>query len=212
MSLKKKEALAVADTSCPFDFSWHEALYSLYALQHYEAMDKQYGPGVFYTQIFSVLAGLENSSAKTLLKHLSTPECVVCREFVDTSKGGGRDHIIPLSQGGPDTMENSMVLCRQHNSSKGAKDLLEWWLWKGWEATALPRNILCLYARIMWQHLNGILTQAYDLPEEIREFVTARAGGLPSAEHRLALYGSTYAAMAFRHWERANDNTSPTLL
>lgn len=211
MPLKKKDALILANTFCPDDFSWHEALYSLYALQHYESMGKQYGCVVFYTQIFSVLSGLENTSRKTLLHHLQSPACIVCDTPIDIA-GKKLDHIVPLSQGGPDTMENTMVLCRQHNSSKGSKDLLEWWLWREWEACDLPRNILCLYARIMWQHLDGLFDHPYDLPEEIREFVTARAGGLPSAEHRLALYGSTYAAMAFRHWEHQHDHTSTTLL
>lgn len=203
----KREALAKVDEGCPDDFSWHEALYSLYALQHYESMHKVYDAGVFYTQIFSCLAGLENTSRKTLLSHLEAAQCVVCMAQVQIG-GKALDHIIPLSMRGPDTMENMMVLCPQHNSSKGSKDLLAWWLDKDWKVTALPRNILCLYARLMWKHLDAVLADPYDVPHAVIRFLTHRAAGLPSAEHRLALYGSTYAAMAFRHWEHAHAATS----
>jgi hypothetical protein len=31
------------------------------------------------------------------------------------------DHIVPLSRGGENSLENMQILCRKHNSSKGAK-------------------------------------------------------------------------------------------
>lgn len=43
--------------------------------------------------------------------------CVVCGTTVDLTL----DHIIPWSLGGPDTEENLQVMCRSHNSSKGAR-------------------------------------------------------------------------------------------
>lgn len=36
------------------------------------------------------------------------------------------DHIIPKKSGGTDTAENLIYACKACNSSKGAKDLLEW--------------------------------------------------------------------------------------
>lgn len=39
------------------------------------------------------------------------PHCQHCRALVDYPWGFELDHIIPLSQGGPDTEENSQVLC-----------------------------------------------------------------------------------------------------
>ena len=39
------------------------------------------------------------------------PHCQICRKLVDYPWGFELDHIVPLHQGGPDTEENSQVLC-----------------------------------------------------------------------------------------------------
>ena len=39
------------------------------------------------------------------------PHCQHCRVLVDYPFGFELDHIVPLSQGGPDTEENCQVLC-----------------------------------------------------------------------------------------------------
>ena len=41
------------------------------------------------------------------------------------------DHIIPRAKGGRDAGENLIIACRQCNSSKGSKDLLEWMSQRG---------------------------------------------------------------------------------
>lgn len=40
-----------------------------------------------------------------------SPHCRACGVFVDYPFGFELDHIVPLSQGGPDTEENSQILC-----------------------------------------------------------------------------------------------------
>lgn len=197
--MKKAEALERARIA-PERLRCHEGLYALYALQHYESFGAEYAPNVFYNQLFGILAGVRNSSRKTLLKALASPACTVCQVPVDLA-GSVLDHVIPLSRGGADSLENTMPLCKQHNSSKGAKDLLEWWLSKGWEAQALPRNMLAVYCRLMWAHLGdrGLLHSA--APPYLRAFLTEWSAGLETDAHRLALYGATYAAMAFVAWE-----------
>jgi hypothetical protein len=192
---------------CPYDFQWREALVTLYSLQHFEAMCERgttYAPNTFYNSIFNVLSGLRNgASRKTILKHLDRPECIVCHEPMGLS-GRVLDHIIPKHLGGEDNLENTMVLCRNHNSSKGKKDILEWWVSKEWKAADLPRNILCLYARIMWKNIDRIYDDPHDLPNYVRLFIAERASPL-SEDHIVALYGSTYAAMGFLAWERMHD-------
>jgi len=46
------------------------------------------------------------------------PHCKACRELTDYPWGFELDHIIPLSQGGPDTEENSQVLCIECHKDK----------------------------------------------------------------------------------------------
>src|SRR5688500_6599455 len=44
------------------------------------------------------------------------------------SKHSTGDHIIPTIKGGKDSIRNWLPFCRNCNSSKGKKDLIEWWI------------------------------------------------------------------------------------
>jgi len=46
------------------------------------------------------------------------PHCQNCRRLVDYPWGFELDHKMPLSQGGPDTEENSQVLCIECHKAK----------------------------------------------------------------------------------------------
>ena len=50
------------------------------------------------------------------------PHCQSCRELVDYPWGFELDHIVPLSQGGPDTEGNSQVLCIDCHKAKSAAE------------------------------------------------------------------------------------------
>lgn len=50
-------------------------------------------------------------------KKRETPFCVLCGATEDLTG----DHIVPLSRGGQSVYENIRILCRPHNSSKGAR-------------------------------------------------------------------------------------------
>jgi len=54
----------------------------------------------------------------------------VCWFCADTDRLSA-DHIIPRDRGGVDSGENLIYACRTCNSSKGAKDLLQWMEWRG---------------------------------------------------------------------------------
>jgi len=54
-----------------------------------------------------------------------TPNCVGCGVLLSTVKVH-RDHIVPLSKGGSNTIENLQPLCVTCNLSKGDKDMAEW--------------------------------------------------------------------------------------
>jgi hypothetical protein len=163
----------------PSNLGWRGALIAIYSLQHFESMnkgkDKPYAHGVFYSQIFSSVAGLTNSaSRKTVLNHLHDPRCAICQSPVDI-RNKQLDHIVPKHSGGGDGLENTMVLCKTHNSSKGKKDLLEWCIAQGWDASIIPRSILCLYARVMWTHIKTYPNdKPTNLPNYTKTFITLK--------------------------------------
>lgn len=192
------------------DFSFQEMICALYFLQQWEALEESrlqrrqldpYASGYFYRNVLSCLKGLNNPTRETALKHLSEGRCVSfgCDRKVDLSSSQ-LDHIIPRAVGGSESLTNALVLCRPHNSSKGTKDFLVWWMGKGFPAPELSRRILALYCRATWQFYTG--TQWPTFPDPLHtQFLQQRCAILPSHDHRLALYGATYAALGFWRWE-----------
>lgn len=174
----------------PEDLTVRQALAVLYHLQHWEAIHERrtepYGPGLFYRQATQVLAGLTNTAPKTALAHLDTRRCFVCNDPTPTI-----DHLQARANGGPDIIANYALLCRRHNSSKGTKDLLHWWLGEAFAPGDLPRQVLCLYTRLLWQTL-PLPTLRESADHVLQTFVQARAASL-SRTHLEALYGAAYA-------------------
>ncbi|MEM0116858.1 MAG: HNH endonuclease [Conexivisphaerales archaeon] len=73
--------------------------------------------------------------------------CVYC----NSAKEIHFDHIIPLSKGGPDTADNMVPVCSSCNSSKGDKDLYDWWVhYKGKDKDSLPRVVAGRYLKLMY--------------------------------------------------------------
>jgi hypothetical protein len=178
-----------------------QTLFALYAVQQWECLapPKQgdhYARGYFYQQVWGILKGLNEHSRKTIMYHLDWARehgCFVCGN-PDTTD----DHIIARKRGGPNDLRNALRLCQRCNSSKGTKDLLAWWL-QDRKAVELPRNILCLYCRIVWQ-TTDVLDEAP--PSTTTAFLYGRLLALPSFEHITALYGAAFAASAIHKWER----------
>ena len=89
------------------------------------------------------------------LRQIRSDTCVGCGNKTSPSSTG--DHIIPLAKGGPQTPQNFMALCKRCNSSKGTKDLFEWWhKAKARPLADLPKEIICMYARLMYQQLSPL--------------------------------------------------------
>lgn len=190
-----------AEAPLPDDFTHAHGLIALYGLQQWEAMGQGYAPGYFYklTTIASLLHGLANTTRHTAFGHLATAACLVCDAPIDLTRTEG-DHIIPRAAGGSDVLQNTLLFCRRCNSSKGTKDLLAWWQDKGYDPLALPRTVVCLYARALWQHWEYPGLRVHACPLALRTFLTARLRPLPSDEHRIALIGAAYAASAYVAW------------
>lgn len=71
-------------------------------------------------------------------------ECIYCGAKGSLSK----DHLIPLSRGGRDTIENIVPCCRGCNSSKGDRDVLEWYRWRG--DVRIPRLVWGKYLKLLY--------------------------------------------------------------
>lgn len=54
---------------------------------------------------------------RPLVLEMYNHQCVVC----GTTENPTVDHIIPKSKGGTDDLENLRVMCKKHNTSKGAR-------------------------------------------------------------------------------------------
>lgn len=190
------------------DLSYRSALFALYALQQFESFNPKwdgtwYHHNYFYNHVIDFLNGLDNDTRSTVLKHIKTAKCVACASEVDISRSD-LDHIIAKSKGGPQDLTNSILLCRRCNSSKGVKDLLEWWQFKEFKVEDLPRNILVLYCRIHWMTLSEeSLRNA--APPYVISFLHARAARLFTQDHIATLYGATYAGVGLFHCMRKYD-------
>ena len=195
-SVIRSDLLTIEELSATF--SKGHGLVGLYGLQQWEACASNYqpplAPGYFYNQVKTFHAGLSNPTRKTAFKHLATQQCIACGTAVPL-QGTQGDHLIASALGGPDSAQNSVILCRRCNSSKGTKDLLEWWVSKGYAAPSLARTALVLYCRVCWQHY-GEQVLREPIHASMAAFLFERAALLPSDEHRLALMGATYALVS----------------
>ena len=92
---------------------------------------------------------LQQQSRKGIIRLAQLGRCISCGEKINVYEG---DHIIPLSWGAPYSVENFMPLCKRCNSSKGNKDLLEWWIvHKKKHIKDLNQDALTIYLRLRYK-------------------------------------------------------------
>jgi hypothetical protein len=74
--------------------------------------------------------------------------CVYCEAVCDALEW---EHIIALSRGGPDTIDNLVRACRACNAGKATHDLMEWY---GEHRTEeIPRLVLGKYLKLTYEML-----------------------------------------------------------
>jgi hypothetical protein len=76
--------------------------------------------------------------------------CIYCGSKTHLSY----DHIIPKSKGGPDNIHNQVLSCKKCNSSKGNKDIFEWFQ----ESEKIPRLVKGKYLKLVYEFHNNLGT------------------------------------------------------
>jgi HNH endonuclease len=144
---------------------------------------RPYGPGYFAKRDWLGALKWENRRVSVRLGRMTT--CVGCGSPMPEGSTG--DHIVPLSKGGPSGAQNYLPLCRSCNASKGARDLLEWWLGRGRDVGELPLDVIVAYVRLTycWYRDRGELDAAP--PFYLATAAVRYLDQLPSSAHRGAV-------------------------
>lgn len=170
-----------------------QVLIAYYAMQAWERGGRDpkgepYAPSWFLTQAQGFYTGIGREDRKNALRLIRRWSCLVCNEPMEDDSEG--DHMIPLAAGGRWGVVNFLPLCQPHNSSKGKKDLIAWWIAKAFPVEPLLPDALTLYCRNNWQSLAGPMLCA-TAPVYMMAFLDLLAARLPTDAHRIALR-STY--------------------
>lgn len=170
-----------------------QALIELHAIQSFHRTPRPYGPGFFAGKPW-LESGLKSPNRRTTMRLMRFPLCYGCGISI-AGQGGEGDHIIPTKDGGPHGAENYGPMCSPCNSSKGARDLLEWWRSKERPVRALNPDIIVAYSRLMYRHMEvrGVLDvqAAPHFIEAIRDYEAS----LPSPAHIAAVRRAALAPL-----------------
>jgi len=155
-----------------------EVLKRLYEYMHYISICEEhyglYGFGVIpkiwpKIEIFMKDERQVTKTALNLFREYKD-KCIICGGYLSEKTEG--DHIIPLSKGGWNTVDNRLPLCRKCNSSKKDKDLLEWIFSKGIKIYDIDNTVLYIYLHAEYTYLerNDLLDKpAYSYLKEAWE-------------------------------------------
>jgi hypothetical protein len=148
----------------------------------------KYSAGFFRNNLTSFEKTLQNHGRQSIIRLLNLGHCFVpgCKNSIPSTSE--LDHLIPISRGGENVIENTFPLCKVHNSSKGKKDLIEWWMASGYPVEAFTKDAITHYARLSYAHLNKSGTLDDPAPKYLLDFVDALASKLRSESHRLAFF------------------------
>jgi hypothetical protein len=176
-------AITGAATAAPA-LTWQQALVGLYLVNDWRRVPRPPSPDWFRRH--GVLTGLAAGTTRRCAIRLARSRtCVGCgSEASENSEG---DHIVPVSRGGPPGAENYIPMCKRCNSSKGTRDLLEWWHLKGKSAADLPVDVLMAYSRLMLPRLSYERSLASPAPDGVVAIFKELAAPLGD-EHRRALW------------------------
>jgi hypothetical protein len=161
-------------------------LLALYTLQDVARLSGQgIRPSLDWIKQHGIVAGIVGANRRNVLRLARYTNCIACEaELADDSSG---DHMMPLAAGGPAGAENFLPLCGHCNSSKGTRDLLDWWRMKGRRVGELPPDVLCAYARLSFQQHRRLGTLCKPAPSTLAQAVDELVGALLDPEQEWML-------------------------
>lgn len=95
---------------------------------------------------------------KDNIKQMGRAKCEYCSS---TEPPLTNDHIIPLIKNGFDSINNLVLACKSCNSSKGQKDIFDWY-YNVRHETRIPKMVWSKYLKLVYKYhdLNGSLDKS----------------------------------------------------
>jgi len=139
----------------------------------------EYGLPLLKRGFDSSQSSLRSASRNTVIRLASLGRCINCETSVPSNSTG--NHLVPISKGGSQSIENFAPLCKSCNSSKGPRDLLEWWVsYQRKTIARLNLDALCVYLRLTYQILEKENRLAEEVPDYYLKAIQQAAETLPS--------------------------------
>jgi len=89
-------------------------------------------------------SAIENDNIKQMSR---TPKCEYCGS---TEPPFTKDHIIPLVRGGIDIQNNLVLACKSCNSSKGERDVFDWY-YNARHEKEIPKMVWSKYLKLVYE-------------------------------------------------------------
>ncbi len=172
-----------------------ECLLQISGYQSWLAIQKtspdKYSAGFFRNNQAGFLKTIQNRGRQSIMRLIGLGHCYVpnCQNALPASSE--LDHLIPISKGGQNIIENVFPLCPSHNSSKGKKDLVEWWMANDFGVGAFEHDALLHYSRMRYQQCLSNETLNDPAAEYLVGFVNELSKFLPSKSHQIAFLNIT---------------------
>ncbi|WP_254538328.1 HNH endonuclease [Halomarina litorea] len=121
--------------------------------------------GFIFSKFYKLQAGEIEMSSLTKEDKYQLQEGVASCIYCGSEDDIGFDHIIPRSTGGPDTISNQVPACQSCNSSKGDRDVIDWFRN---QSCPIPRLVWGKYLKHLYEHRKTEGTLDESLPNDER--------------------------------------------
>ncbi len=127
-----------------------------------------------FKKLRSTQIHMSNYDREILKQMESEQKCVYCG-----NESNSFDHLIPRNLGGPDSPNNLVKSCMSCNSSKGDRDLIDWWVnHQRRDKDNLPRIPIGIYLKFSydWNKIHETLAIPAGSLFDLKPFVHRKTG------------------------------------